>query len=379
MLAAFLGIFYNLLYLVLIIAILLSVVWGARASSVFRFWLRIEVNILSFVALIGLTLHISVLTLKYFLVQAAGSALMIWALLALYPLGGDTVLIILVFAGLIFKLGRAPLHFWFLELFPRLGWTLGTLLATTQKFLPLLILINFKGRTLDLAVWLNIVWPLGIVFFSSLIKKVLALASVFSLRWLLLTRRAQLMGSFLVAYGLALALVLAFIRERRQNPSSERPDSPLGSLPLFLSLVNLAGMPPFGLFWVKVNLLRNALSDHPVEAGAVTLTAGFFLYFYLKPRWLLLTLKSTSPGSLLGLSSRDRLLLFLLICRRGAWFWVLGTGVRHEKFWFSKNTRDSVYPRTPGPVGQALAQSYPKIRRACPLVQRKAAKRASWN
>jgi len=86
---------------------------AVSASSWFTAWLGLELNLLSFIPLISSksNLYSSEAALKYFLIQALGSAL----ILAAAP-GFLLNLIepqVIILSALLLKIGAAPVHFWF--------------------------------------------------------------------------------------------------------------------------------------------------------------------------------------------------------------------------------------------------------------------------
>ena len=82
-------------------------------SSWFGVWLGLELNLLSFIplAIIRIGKREVEAGLKYFLVQACGSVVLVYRGVFISNLRQSSVA--LIFLALALKLGLAPIHFWF--------------------------------------------------------------------------------------------------------------------------------------------------------------------------------------------------------------------------------------------------------------------------
>lgn len=98
------------------IGLIFSLLLGIRQVSLFGTWVRLEVNILIFVAILrNVKANLEIERIKYFIIQSIGSSIFLIRII----LGGmHFSLIILerfIRISLILKLGIAPLHSWFVN------------------------------------------------------------------------------------------------------------------------------------------------------------------------------------------------------------------------------------------------------------------------
>lgn len=143
----------------------------------------LELNMIRFMGILLLFKDFSELRgVKYFVIQASGSALMLTGRLLRYllPPGGLVSGLVRIRATL--KLGAAPAHRWLVSVMSKLRWGPLFLLSTTQKVLPLLVLSQVGGGLVTKAV---VIACLAIRSAGALrqvvIKKLLAYSSIFSL------------------------------------------------------------------------------------------------------------------------------------------------------------------------------------------------------
>lgn len=115
-------------------------------------WFGLEVNLIRFLPfMLGRGLRIEVeSTVKYFLVQVVGSALFLVGGLSIAGIvGGLEVSVIssfwgiVMWFGLLVKLGVAPAHFWVPARLAGVSWLVCFLLRTLQKMVPLTFLVFF--------------------------------------------------------------------------------------------------------------------------------------------------------------------------------------------------------------------------------------------
>jgi NADH:ubiquinone oxidoreductase subunit 2 (subunit N) len=158
-----------------------SVAIGLRQSSFLGVWVRLELNILLFVALLRFRKSgLEVVRIKYFIVQRIGSTLFLRSVGIATFIGVREALIRLIRLALFLKLGVAPFHGWFIRVISDIRWDFFFLASTVQKVLPLYLISILSSGLLALVVVLrSLVRVLGSLN-QLLIKKLLAYSSVFS-------------------------------------------------------------------------------------------------------------------------------------------------------------------------------------------------------
>lgn len=100
----------------------------------------LELNLLSFIPLISAknNQYSSEAALKYFLIQALGSSVIILA--ASFALTAAGSAKVLMAVALLLKSGAAPFHFWFPRVIEGLQWPSAIILITIQKIAPMSLL-----------------------------------------------------------------------------------------------------------------------------------------------------------------------------------------------------------------------------------------------
>jgi len=114
-------------------------------NSWFMCWLGLEINLISLIPLLIIKLSpLSTETaIKYFLVQAIASLLIIFSSLVEGVFSISSILYrtnILIIIALGIKIGLAPFHFWFPQVIKISDWTQCTLILTWQKIAPFILI-----------------------------------------------------------------------------------------------------------------------------------------------------------------------------------------------------------------------------------------------
>nr|ASV48057.1 NADH dehydrogenase subunit 2 [Dendrobates leucomelas] len=282
-------------------------------------WIGLEINTLAIIPLMTKLPHPRAIeaATKYFLTQAAASALILFATTLNAWLTGqwsiDTPLnsgsTIILSIAILTKLGVAPFHFWLPEVLQGLSLQTGLILSTWQKLAPMALLLQFPQ-----SINLNLMLVFG--FLSILIggwgginqtqaRKILAFSSVAHLGWIILILKISTLLSlfnFSLYIIMTSTLFLLFISTNSMNINqltSSWAKSPfLASLSL-LSLLSLSGLPPLTGFipkWlIAQELIKQSLTIYALLILLMTLLS---LFFYLRLTYVMsLTLAPNSSFS----------------------------------------------------------------------------------
>ena len=131
--------FNSLIYMMLFISTLFAV----SSTNWLFIWIMLELNLLSFIPLIttSSTFQETEASVKYFLIQALGSSLLLIARLTLIFNPFPTLIRYIIIAlSLSLKIGLAPVHIWYPSVITSISWINCFLLSTWQKLAPLLYL-----------------------------------------------------------------------------------------------------------------------------------------------------------------------------------------------------------------------------------------------
>nr|AGN71142.1 NADH dehydrogenase subunit 2 [Dendrobates auratus] len=279
-------------------------------------WIGLEINTLAIIPLMTKIPHPRAIeaATKYFLTQAAASALILFASTLNAWLTGqwsiDTSLnpasSIILSIAILTKLGVAPFHFWLPEVLQGLSLQTGLILSTWQKLAPMALILQFPQ-----SINLNLMLIFGLL--SILIggwgginqtqtRKILAFSSVAHLGWIILILKISALLSlfnFSLYIIMTSTLFLLFISINSMNitqlTSSWSKTPFLASLSL-LSLLSLSGLPPLTGFipkWlIAQELIKQNLTTYALLILLMTLLS---LFFYLRLTYI--TSLTLAPNS----------------------------------------------------------------------------------
>ena len=274
----------------LIIGVLLAV----SSTSWFGAWIGLELNLISFIPLIinKINPYSSEAALKYFLIQALSSTLIILSSCLILHLYNFTLMVILI--ALLLKLGAAPFHYWFPQVIEGLSWLQAIILITIQKLAPIflisyLVLTPLTSQIVVLSSILSAyIGALGGLNIISL-RKILAFSSINHISWILVALSINdiIWITYFSFYSIISFSVIFFLHSLQSISISDLLSSnnptPLSSLSIPLSLLSLGGLPPFTGFIPKWIIIQIILTNHIFIPTFFLLSSALItLYFYLR-------------------------------------------------------------------------------------------------
>nr|YP_009512555.1 NADH dehydrogenase subunit 2 [Sicyonia japonica]AXJ93109.1 NADH dehydrogenase subunit 2 [Sicyonia parajaponica] len=271
----------------------LGITLAISSSSWFGAWIGLELNLLSFIPIISHkdSQYSSEAALKYFLIQALGSSIIIMT--APMFLASQFQANVLICLALLLKAGAAPFHFWFPSVMEGLKWPQLILLMTAQKMAPLSLLsyLNFSSiyHLLIGAIVLSaFVGAIGGIN-QTLLRKILAYSSINHMAWMIaamvISETSWLMY-FLFYSIISSSIALLFYFQQIYHISqifNHNSSSPSIKIMMFLSLLSLGGLPPFTGFIPKWLIMQELASANMIIILAVLLSSALLtLYYYLR-------------------------------------------------------------------------------------------------
>nr|ACH70208.1 NADH dehydrogenase subunit 2 [Varanus varius] len=281
-------------------------------------WLGLELNTLAIIPIIAKAHHprATEASTKYFLIQAASSALILLSGIINAHICGtwditnisNNLSKIMFTTALATKLGLAPIHFWLPEVLQGVSMLTALIITTWQKIAPMALLITTWNLiptpiTLSLGLLSTIIGGLGGLNQTQL-RKMMAYSSIAHLGWMFviitispsltlfnLTLYITLTSSTMLIMHLTMSKTL-------QNATLISSHSPITTSLLLLSILSLGGLPPLSGFSPKWLILQELTSHHLILlALAMAITALLSLLFYLRITYIsTMTLPpSTSP------------------------------------------------------------------------------------
>lgn len=272
----------------------LGILITISSSSWFGCWLGLELNLISFVPLLTskYDTYSSEAALKYFLIQALGSATILIRVSCNF-LNAHSINLI-IFIALLLKSGAAPLHFWFPPVIQGIKFTQCIILITLQKIAPITII----SYTLHIErIWLplfltsilsRVVGALGGLN-QTLIRKIIAYSSINHIAWMLaaISISTSLWGFYFIIYSIVTTTVMLLFYSQQilhiKQVVNTTIESPFVKVALFFNLISLGGLPPF-LGFVPKALLINVLTLNRqfIWLSVLLFRALITLFFYLR-------------------------------------------------------------------------------------------------
>nr|QNH73550.1 NADH dehydrogenase subunit 2 [Napothera epilepidota] len=266
-------------------------------------WAGLEINTLAILPMISKSHHPRAIeaATKYFLTQAAASALVLFASMTnawqtgqwdITQLTNPTSCLILT-SAIAIKLGLAPFHFWFPEVLQGSPLTTGLLLSTVMKLPPVsLLFMTSQSLNQTLLTCMAIAsTALGgwMGLNQTQIRKILAFSSISHLGWMTIiisyNPKLTLLNFYL--YVLMTTAVFMTLNSTKTLKLSTLmttwTKAPALNAMLLLTLLSLAGLPPLTGFLPKWLIIQELTKqDMILVATTISLLSLLSLFFYLR-------------------------------------------------------------------------------------------------
>nr|QEF29909.1 NADH dehydrogenase subunit 2 [Tringa guttifer] len=266
-------------------------------------WTGLEINTLAIIPLISKSHHPRAIeaAIKYFLVQAAASALVLFSstINAWFTGQWDITQLthptscLLLTTAIAMKLGLVPFHFWFPEVLQ--GSTLSTalLLSTMMKFPPITILFLTSNSLNPTLLTTMAIASAGLGGWMGLnqtqIRKILAFSSIAHLGWMaiIIIYNPKLTLLTFYLYSLMTATVFLSLNTIKTLKLSTMMTSwtktPMLNAILMLTLLSLAGLPPLTGFLPKWLIIQELTKQEMTTAAMIIAMLSLLgLFFYLR-------------------------------------------------------------------------------------------------
>nr|AAW55790.1 NADH dehydrogenase subunit 2 [Phaethornis guy] len=266
-------------------------------------WTGLEINTLAIIPLISKHHHPRAIeaAIKYFLVQAAASTLLLFSSTInawhtgqwdITQLNHPTSSLLLT-AAIAMKLGLVPFHFWFPEVLQGSPLTTAMLLSTVMKFPPITILLLTSHSLNPTLLTMMAVASAALGGWMGLnqtqIRKILAFSSISHLGWmtiiLIYNPKLTLMTFYL--YCIMTAAIFLTLNTTKSLKLSTVMTSwaktPTLNASLMVTLLSLAGLPPLTGFLPKWLIIQElSKQDMTPAATIIALLSLLSLFFYLR-------------------------------------------------------------------------------------------------
>nr|ADI58693.1 NADH dehydrogenase subunit 2 [Ptilinopus luteovirens] len=266
-------------------------------------WTGLEINTLAIIPLISKSHHPRAIeaTIKYFLVQATASALLLFSSMSnawatgqwdITQLTHPTSCLLLTIA-IAMKLGLVPFHFWFPEVLQGSSMTIALLLSTALKFPPITILF-LTSHSLNPALLTTmaiISAALGgwMGLNQTQIRKILAFSSISHMGWMAIITTYNPNLTLLTFYLYTLMTTAVFLTLnttkvlKLATVMTSWTKTPMLNATLMLTLLSLAGLPPLTGFLPKWLIIQELTKQEMTTAATIMAMLSLLsLFFYLR-------------------------------------------------------------------------------------------------
>nr|AGU68718.1 NADH dehydrogenase subunit 2 [Ptilinopus jambu]AGU68723.1 NADH dehydrogenase subunit 2 [Ptilinopus jambu] len=266
-------------------------------------WTGLEINTLAIIPLISKSHHPRAIeaTIKYFLVQATASALLLFSSMSnawstgqwdITQLTHPTSCLLLTIA-IAMKLGLVPFHFWFPEVLQGSSMTTALLLSTALKFPPITILFLTSHSLNPTLLTTMAIASAALGGWMGLnqtqIRKILAFSSISHMGWMTIITIYNPNLTLLTFYLYALMTSTVFLTLNTTKTlklatmMTSWTKTPMLNATLMLTLLSLAGLPPLTGFLPKWLIIQELTKQEMTATATIMATLSLLgLFFYLR-------------------------------------------------------------------------------------------------
>nr|QWQ55573.1 NADH dehydrogenase subunit 2 [Conocephalus gladiatus] len=302
------------------------------SNSWFGIWMGLEINLLSFIPLMSTQKNLlnSEASLKYFLIQAFASSILLFSIICSYILSNmyfqfnyESIYSLLINSALLLKMGAAPFHFWFPGTMEGLNWMNCLILMTWQKIAPLILLsymIEMNEFIYFIIITSIAIGSLGGLNQTSL-RKVMAYSSINHLGWMIagLTIGENLWIIYFSIYTfLTSSIVFLFynfnVYHINQNFLTLTNNAPTKFF-LFISFLSLGGLPPFlGFFpkWIIIQSMAETMNLSLITLMVIMTLITLFFYMRITFSSFLLAYSELKWNNTLSVNASSYVLMTVL-------------------------------------------------------------------
>nr|ACN77854.1 NADH dehydrogenase subunit 2 [Claravis pretiosa]ACN77855.1 NADH dehydrogenase subunit 2 [Claravis pretiosa]ACN77856.1 NADH dehydrogenase subunit 2 [Claravis pretiosa]AHY32484.1 NADH dehydrogenase subunit 2 [Claravis pretiosa]AHY32493.1 NADH dehydrogenase subunit 2 [Claravis pretiosa] len=266
-------------------------------------WAGLEINTLAIIPLISKSHHPRAIeaTIKYFLVQATASTLLLFSSMSNAWMTGQWDITqltqptscLLLTTAIAMKLGLVPFHFWFPEVLQGSSMITSLLLSTVTKFPPITILLltshSLNPTLLTIMAILSAALGGWMGLNQTQVRKILAFSSISHMGWMTIITiynpNLALLTFYL--YTLMTSTVFLTLNTTKTLKLTTMMTSwtkiPMLNATLMSSLLSLAGLPPLTGFLPKWLIIQELTKQEmTTTATTMALLSLLGLFFYLR-------------------------------------------------------------------------------------------------
>uniref|UniRef100_Q6VWC3 NADH-ubiquinone oxidoreductase chain 2 n=2 Tax=Lagonosticta rhodopareia TaxID=247515 RepID=Q6VWC3_9PASE len=289
--------------LIFITSLLLGTTITISSNHWVMAWAGLEINTLAILPLISKSHHPRAIeaATKYFLVQAAASALVLFSSMTNAWHTGQwditqlthPVSCLILTSAIAMKLGLVPFHFWFPEVLQGSPLTTGLILSTAMKLPPMTLLFmtspSLNPTLLTTMAILSTALGGWMGLNQTQIRKILAFSSISHLGWMVIIIAYNPKLTLLNFYFYTLMTATVFLTLntikvlKLSTLMTTWTKTPTLNAMLLLTLLSLAGLPPLTGFLPKWLIIQELTKqDMAPAATIISMLSLLGLFFYLR-------------------------------------------------------------------------------------------------
>nr|YP_010308876.1 NADH dehydrogenase subunit 2 [Rhipicephalus camicasi]UMB51147.1 NADH dehydrogenase subunit 2 [Rhipicephalus camicasi] len=267
--------------------IIISILISMSSNSWFIFWLMMEINMMSFIPIMNeFKLKNYNSMIMYFIIQSFSSSLFFMSSFQ-YSLLNVELFLNLINISILIKLGVIPFHFWLMLISESLNFNSLLILLTIQKIIPLLIIEKFLNNLMMPLFVLSSLMASILAMKYKLMKKILIFSSISHQGWILclIAKKMNFWFSYLIMYSVIIYTVISNCKminfNSLNNLTSNKVSVKMKNI-MIMSMMSLAGMPPFLGFFMKIMAISYLIKMNLIFIIVLIISSLINLFFYLR-------------------------------------------------------------------------------------------------
>nr|UYX57277.1 NADH dehydrogenase subunit 2 [Rhipicephalus linnaei]UYX57290.1 NADH dehydrogenase subunit 2 [Rhipicephalus linnaei] len=267
--------------------IIISILISMSSNSWFIFWLMMEINMMSFIPIMNeFKLKNYNSMIMYFIIQSFSSSLFFISSFQ-YSLFNTELFLSLINISILIKLGVIPFHFWLMLISESLNFNSLLILLTIQKIIPLLIIEKFLNKMMIPLFVLSSLMASILAMKYKLMKKILIFSSISHQGWILclIAKKVNFWFSYLIMYSFIIYNIIINCKMVNFNSLNNLTSSKMSvkmKNTMIMSMMSLAGMPPFLGFFMKIVAILYLIKMNLIFITILIISSLINLFFYLR-------------------------------------------------------------------------------------------------
>ncbi len=252
-----------------------------RSTNWLMIWIGFELSIIGFLPIFLINKLAIESIVKYLLIQASGSTLIIISFIANSMILSSPIFI----ARILLKIGIFPFFQWVPVIIATIRWMGCLILSTIQKLGPIFIILKVNSGYISILLIRSRLGILirGVIGINQIIMRpLLGYSSISHTRWIVTstTFNYQITLCYIFIYFWVSFILFSELQKINKDTVIRRRKDRRRVSKIQLIILTAAGIPPFSIFFLKIiilfTLVNNILIVFPIILGAILST-----YFYL--------------------------------------------------------------------------------------------------